>query len=111
MAKEKIIQSGQLTLPRLLFLGVAGLLIVLSVAGGGIWLTIGYWGITLGLCGLLILVAIDYGIKMDTVEYKSPAPTTVGAASFEALPSQPTTTTSSDLRPKRQAKRAAKRRR
>ena len=65
MAEEKVIKSGVFTLPRLLFLAVVGLVIALTVWRGGIWLTIGYWLMTLGLSGLLLLIALDYGISKE----------------------------------------------
>ena len=39
MAEEKVIKSGVLTIPRLLFLAVVGLIIALTVWRGGVWLT------------------------------------------------------------------------
>jgi hypothetical protein len=66
--RDRVIKSGQLTLPRLLFLAVIGGVIVATVALGGVYLTIGYWLLTIAICVLLYLVATDYGIKMDRVD-------------------------------------------
>ena len=60
--RDKVIKSGQLTLPRILFLGVVGGVIVFTVYAGGIFLTLGYWFLTIAICGLLFLIAIDYGV-------------------------------------------------
>ena len=68
MAEEKVIKSGVLTIPRLLFLAVVGLIIALTVWRGGIWLTIGYWLMSLGLSGLLLLIAINYGISKEKMQ-------------------------------------------
>ena len=65
--RDKVIKSGQLTLPRILFLALIGGAIVFTVYAGGIFLTLGYWLITLALCVLLFLIAIDYGVKMEKV--------------------------------------------
>lgn len=111
MAKERIIKSGQFTLSRFLFLILFGALIVASVWGGGIWLTIGYWGISLGLCALLFVVSIDYGINMDKVEFRSQAVSTP-VASIDTFASSPSVAeAASAARAKRQTKRPAKRRR
>lgn len=110
MAKERIIKSGQFTLSRFLFLILFGGLIVASVWGGGIWLTLGYWAISLGLCTLLFLVSIDYGINMDKVEFK--AQTAAPVTSIDAFASAPAVVEStSAARVKRIGKRPAKRRR
>src|SRR5580765_8779751 len=65
--RDKVIKSGQLTLPRILFLAVIGGIIVFTVYAGGVYLTIGYWGLTIAICGLLFLIAIDYGVKIEKV--------------------------------------------
>jgi len=108
MARDKIIQSGQFTFSRLLFLAICGGLIAASVWGGGIWLTIGYWAISLGLCVLLFLIAIDYGVKMDKVEFKSQ--TMQPVANIDTFV-PPASESVSGPRIKRQTKRPAKRRR
>jgi hypothetical protein len=74
--KDKVIKSGQLTLSRLFFLAIIGVLVAGMVALGGKFLIIGYWVLTLAICGLLYLISIDYGIHMDKVDLTShPAPT------------------------------------
>ena len=66
--RDRVIKTGQLTLPRILFLALIGGLIVAMVSLGGKALIIGYWGLTLAICGLLYLIAIDYRVKMDKVD-------------------------------------------
>ena len=108
--RDKVIKSGQLTIPRLLFLVVVGGLIVAMVSLGGKALIIGYWGLTLAICGLLYLIAIDWRVKMDRVDLSGQSP--------QAAPlpdaTSPTTelkTTMGGPRPKRRPSRQAKRRR
>jgi hypothetical protein len=84
--KDKVIKSGQLTLPRLLFLAVIGVLIVGMVAVGGKVLIIGYWVMTLAICLLLYLIATDYGVHMEQVNLTSPPP----QATVEAAPASET---------------------
>lgn len=109
--RDKIIKSGQLTLPRILFLVVVGGIIVFTVYAGGVYLNIGYWFLTLAICGLLFLIAIDYGVKMEKVELVA------GAAHQEALaepasgPGAELKTTMGGPRPKRRTARPVKRRR
>jgi hypothetical protein len=107
--KDKVIKSGQLTLPRLLFLAFIGGIIVATVALGGIWLTIGYWLLTIAICVLLYLVATDYGIKMDRVDMTGqPAQ----AAQIEAAPvADAVRATPGEARVKRRPARPVKRRR
>ncbi len=107
MAKEQIIKTGQITLPRIIFLVLTGGLAFLSVTGGNIGLNIGYWGLTLLLSGLLFLVAIDYGVDIDKVEAKS-APA-VAQPAAERVVAQAEIADAS--RPKRRTSRPAKRRR
>jgi len=66
--RDKVIKSGQITLPRILFLGVVGAIIVFTVYSGGVYLSIGYWFLTLAICTLLFLIAIDYGVNMEKVD-------------------------------------------
>ena len=66
--RDKVIKSGQLTVPRVLFLAIVGGIIVFTVYAGGVYLSLGYWFLTLAICGLLFLIAIDYGAKMDKVD-------------------------------------------
>lgn len=107
--KDRVIKSGQLTFPRILFLAVVGGVIVATVALGGVWLAIGYWLITLALCGLLYVVATDYGVKMDSVDLTGqPAQ----AATVEAAPiSNAAATAPGEARVKRRPARPVKRRR
>jgi hypothetical protein len=107
--RDRVIKSGQLTLPRILFLALIGGLIVAMVALGGKALIIGYWVMTLAICVLLYLIATDYGVKMDEVNLAGqPAqgPAIEAAPAAEgARPSAP------DSRVKRRTSRPAKRRR
>jgi hypothetical protein len=82
---------------------IAGV-IVGAVSLGGVWLTIGYWVITLGFCLLLFLVATDYGVEMeqaypehDELEMNKPELTNTHAATAP--------------KPQRRVKRQPKRRR
>jgi type VI protein secretion system component VasK len=107
--RDRVIKSGQLTLPRLLFLAVIGGLIVATVALGGVWLTVGYWLLTIAICVLLYLVATDYGIKMDKVDLTGQS---AQSATVEAAPIAETVrTVSSEARVKRRTARPVKRRR
>jgi hypothetical protein len=103
-SEEKIIKAGQLTLPRILFLVVCGVILTIIVNYGQ--LKIGYLLVTLSLCILLIMVAMDFGIKLD--EY-DPAKV---AEKQEQQPVAPTATPAAapPIRPKR-SKRSARRRR
>lgn len=110
--RDKVIKSGQLTLPRILFLAVVGGIIVFTVYAGGIFLSVGYWLITLAICGLLFLIAIDYGVKMEKVNL------TAGSGQAAASVLEPASavapalkTTLGEARPKKRTSRPAKRRR
>ena len=109
--RDKVIKSGQLTIPRIFFLVVIGGLIVAMVSLGGKALIIGYWVLTLAICGLLYLIAIDYRIKMDKVELTGQP--VQAAAIAEAAGAAVTSgkTTPGQPRPKRRTARPAKRRR
>jgi hypothetical protein len=111
--KDKVIKSGQITLPRLLMLGVVGGIVVLAVYAGGVYLTIGYWLLTLGICVLLYLIAIDYGVKLDQVELRgAQSPATLGAAApSSVVVAAPSPAPASAPRTKRKGGRPAKRRR
>ncbi|HXG67541.1 MAG TPA: hypothetical protein VNO70_20735 [Blastocatellia bacterium] len=115
MPQEKLIQSGQFTLPRLLFLAVAAGIIVGAVALGGVFLSVGYLLITLALCVLLFLIAIDYGVNIDKVNPQTPtAQATAQApvpATESAIAPEAAAVTASEARPRRRANRPAKRRR
>ncbi|MFY9557386.1 MAG: hypothetical protein WAV20_17310 [Blastocatellia bacterium] len=110
--RDKIIKSGQLTLPRILFLAAFGGVIVFTVYAGGIFLTLGYWLLTLSICVLLFLIAIDYGVKMEKVDLTAQPVPAIAAAVVEATPeAQAVRTTLGEPRPKRRTNRPAKRRR
>jgi len=94
--KDKVIKSGQLTLPRVLFLIVIGVVVAGMVALGGKFLIVGYWVLTLAICGLLYLIAIDYGVHMEKVDLTGqPAQTAaieatpVGETARAAAPTEP----------------------
>ena len=106
MAEEKLIKSGQFTLPRLLFLAAVGGIIALFVARGGVWLTVGYFAMTVALCVLLFLIAIDYGVKMDKVDLQG-QPT---GPSVQPLAATQEYKATSEPRPRRRSKPAKRRR-
>jgi len=110
--RDKVIKSGQLTVPRILFLAAVGGIIVFTVYAGGIYLSIGYWFLTLAICGLLFLIAIDYGVKMDKVDLTT-QPVQAAAAVESSSSAMPGLKTSAaEPRPKRRSgSRPAKRRR
>ncbi len=109
--RDKVIKSGQLTLPRILFLAVVGGIIVFTVYAGGVYLNIGYWFLTIAICGLLFLIAIDYGIKMDKVDLTSQTAQPEATVDTAGAPGGELKTTMGGPRPKRRASRPAKRRR
>jgi len=110
--RDKVIKSGQITLPRILFLVVVGSTIFLTVYAGGVFLSLGYWFITLAICGLLFLIAIDYGVDMERIS-TTVRPAQAAAAVIE--PADPAAaslkTTLGEARPKKRTARPAKRRR
>jgi len=108
--KDKVIKSGQLTLPRILFLVVVGVVVAGMVAVGGKFLIIGYWVLTLAICGLLYLIAIDYGVHMEKVDLTGHPTQT---AAVEAAPAAESTraATPAEPRAKRRTTRPVKRRR
>ena len=108
--KDKVIKSGQLTLPRIIFLVIIGVVIAGMVALGGKFLIIGYWVLTLAICGLLYLIAIDYGVHMEKVDLTGHAAQT---AALEATPAPEATrvATTTEPRAKRRTSRPVKRRR
>lgn len=108
--RDKVIKSGQLTLPRILFLVVIGGLIVAMVALGGKALIIGYWIMTLAICALLYLIATDYGIKMDTVNLTG-QPAQAAAIESATATEGPRPASVTDSRVKRRSSRPVKRRR
>jgi len=110
--RDKVIKSGQLTLPRILFLAVVGGVIVFTVYAGGIFLSIGYWGLTIAICGLLFLIAIDYGVNIEKVNLTAEPAQAAAAAVEQAGAAAPTLkTTLGEARPKKRTSRPAKRRR
>lgn len=111
--RDKVIKSGQVTLPRVLFLAAIGGIIVFTVYAGGIYLAIGYWFITLSICVLLFLIAIDYGVKMEKVNL-AVEPAQAAAAAAAAEPATSATSgvkPTGEVRPKKRTSRPAKRRR
>lgn len=108
MAQDRNMRSGQITLPRVLFLAVVGAIIVGTVALGGVYLTIGYWLITISFCVLLYFVMADYGIKDQVVDPGSPQAATLETGAATASVSA--TATEARAR-KRTGARPAKRRR
>ncbi|HEY6331218.1 MAG TPA: hypothetical protein VI756_17960, partial [Blastocatellia bacterium] len=67
MPEDKVIKSGQFTFGRLAFLVVCGIALFIVVAKG--LLLLGYVLLTLILCVLLFLIAIDYGVDLDKVDF------------------------------------------
>ena len=108
--RDKVIKSGQFTLPRILFLGVIGLVLWAIVYFGGVYLSIGYWLLTLAICGLLYLIAIDYGIKMDKIDLAG-QPAQAAATPDAGTITTPIAKTAGEARPKKRTARPAKRRR
>lgn len=107
--RDRVIKSGQLTLPRILFLAAIGAFVVGTVALGGIYLTIGYWALTLAICGLLYLIAIDYGVHMEKVDVSGHASTQASQAIQGTASSDAKVT--SEPRQRKRSNRPAKRRR
>lgn len=109
--RDKVIKSGQLTFPRIASLLLVGVLLWAIVFLGGVYLSIGYWFLTLAICGLLFLIAIDYGVKMEKVTF---AVEPVQPAAAVESPAAATPSLKSSLgepRPKKRTSRPAKRRR
>ena len=109
--RDKVIKSGQLTLPRILFLAAIGAFVVGMVSLGPIFMIIGYWVLTLAICGLLYVIAIDYGIHMEKVDLtgasvQQAAATQVSNASA-SVESKPLT---SEARAKKRTSRPKRRR-
>jgi hypothetical protein len=108
--RDKVIKSGQFTLPRILFLAVIGLVLWAIVYFGGVYLSIGYWLLTLAICGLLYLIAIDYGIKMDKIDLAG-QPAQAAATPDAGNITTPIAKAAGEARPKKRTTRPAKRRR
>ncbi|MGA9768944.1 MAG: hypothetical protein WBV94_07885 [Blastocatellia bacterium] len=107
--KDKVIKSGQVTLPRILFLALIGGLIFAMVAVGGKALIIGYWVLTLAICVLLYLIATDYGVSMEAVNLTGqPAQAAAIDSAVSTNVAKPAT---SDSPVKRRPSRTVKRRR
>jgi hypothetical protein len=112
MPEDKIIKSGQITLPRVLFLVVAGAIIVFTVYQGGVFLSIGYWLLTLSICGLLFIVAIDYGVTIEKVDLQTQPATTLSSADSKATTEIAGPSPSpGEVKPRRRSGKPAKRRR
>lgn len=109
--RDKIIKSGQFTIPRLLSLAAIGGLIVAMVAIGGRALEIGYWALTLGICVLLYLIATDYGVKMDKIDAAGPAQIANAVDGAPAVAGETVRASTGEVRVKRKGNRPAKRRR
>jgi hypothetical protein len=108
MPEDKVIKSGQFTLGRLAFLAACGIALFIVVAKG--LLLVGYLLLTLVLCVLLFVIAIDYGVDLDKVDFT--------AAQAPAAPSplpgsvEPTASVvKRETKTKRPASRSGKRRR
>jgi hypothetical protein len=109
MPEDKVIKSGQLTLPRLLFLALCGAVLFVIVASG--WLNVGYLLLTGVLCVLLLLVAMDYGVNLEKVDVSS-VPSQVAASAISGLSSERPASSAIRVQPaKRRTSRPAKRRR
>jgi hypothetical protein len=109
--RDKVIKSGQLTIPRLLFLALVGGLIVAMVSLGGKALIIGYWGLTLAICVLLYLIAIDWRVKMEKVDLTGQSAQATALPETTGVTTEDLKTTLGGPRPKRRPSRPAKRRR
>jgi len=109
MPEDKVIKSGQLTLPRLVFLAACGGVLFIIVAYG--LLNIGYLLLTAVLCGLLLLIAMDYGVNIEKVDLSS-NPAQAAAAQAVAVAQDKPASTAVRVQPaRRRPSRAAKRRR
>ena len=108
MAEEKVIKSGVITLPRLLFLAVVGLIIFLTVWSG--LLAVGYWVMTLGLCGLLALIVMDYGIKKEVLNLEAGSDQ-AAVSDTQANTAEVVSSSASAPRVRRRSSRPTKRRR
>ena len=110
--RDKVIKSGQFTIPRLAFLLLIGVILWAIVFFGGVFLSLGYWGLTIAICGLLFLIAIDYGVKMDKVSLTvEPAQAAAATEESSGVATPSLKTTLGAPRPKKRTSRPAKRRR
>ncbi|HMG35209.1 MAG TPA: hypothetical protein VKM94_14815 [Blastocatellia bacterium] len=106
--RDSVIKRGQITIPRLIFLALVGGFVVFTVSQGGKFLAIGYWLLTLAICGILLLIAIDYGITMEKVELhpgQAPEPQVPVQNSTQARLEKPVAETRAKRKPGRPAKR------
>ena len=109
--RDKVIKSGQLTIPRIAFLVVIGIILWAIVFLGGVYLSIGYWFLTLAICGLLFLIAIDYGVKMEKVNLAVEPAQAAAATESPVAATSGLKTSLGEPRPKKRTARPAKRRR
>lgn len=109
--RDKVIKSGQLTIPRIAFLGLVGIILWGIVFLGGVFLSVGYWVLTLAICGLLYLIAIDYGVKIEKVSLAGEPAQAAAAAESPSAVTPSLKTTLGEPRPKKRTSRPAKRRR
>ena len=110
MPEEKVIKSGQITLPRIIFLVACCAVIYFIVHFGA--LNVGYLLLTAILIGLLSLIAIDYKVQIDKVTPGALQAQAANTSSDAAgSTSTPVLSASRDLRPKKRVARSAKRRR
>ena len=106
MPEDKVIKSGQLTLPRFVFLVACGVALFAIINFG--LLSIGYLLLTAVLCGLLLLIAMDYGVNMEKVDLTSNP--SQAAAQAAALPQDKPASITARAQPVRsRTSRAAKR--
>ncbi|HKV41447.1 MAG TPA: hypothetical protein VJX67_19730 [Blastocatellia bacterium] len=107
MPEDKVIKTGQITLPRILFLCACGGVLVVTVAYG--YLIYGYLLLTLVLCVLLGVIAFDYGVNMDKVEFD--ASPVEGAAFASAASAEASPASTQNARLKKRSNRPVKKRR
>jgi|HubBroStandDraft_6_1064221.scaffolds.fasta_scaffold14148_4 hypothetical protein len=110
MPEDKVIKSGQFTLGRVLFLAACGIVLFVIVAKG--FLIYGYLLLTLVLCVLLFLIATDYGVDLDKVDFTaSPTPAGPGILPSAAEATSVAAAGKRDTKVKRSSARPGKRRR
>jgi len=103
--EERAMRGRQLTLPRILSLAAIAAVIVAAVSLGGVWLSIGYWVITIGFCIFLMLVAMDYGVEMEEVSLDKAEPEPAAISASEHTAAQSITRSRPQSRANRQTKR------
>src|SRR5262245_51143667 len=109
MPEDKLIKSGQFTAKRLLFLLVAGLLLVGVVWSGH--LNLGYLLLTAVLCVLLVLVSMAYAVNMEKVAVWRAGPPLNPEIVSAADPERQVTVAQSQSRARKRTGKPAKRRR